>query len=125
MQTGIVSREKFLPTIAAMTELLAEHRASRDQFKPAHTTHKYLTPELDPVAYETDSARRKRLVAEILGYDPNHPVGREKPAFETVPLDKLKSSADLKTPDRPISDELRQQLIDSGWPYFQSQEKAA
>lgn len=118
LKTGIPARCKFLPTIADMAEILNERRSALEQFRPAHTVYRKLGPDHGPWDQETDFERKKRVVRECLGYNPGDSIGKTKPAFESLPLDKLQSSADCKTPSRPISRELRQMLTDDGWPYF-------
>ncbi len=64
------------------------------------------------------SEHRKSFVRTTLASN-GYPWHSAPKQFTPITLDKLKSSADLKTPDGPISDELRRQLVDSGWEHLQ------
>ena len=114
-RNGIASRCTFLPTIADMTALLNERRAARDQYRPAHTAHRYFRADPDPPPLSPESkARAQKLVDEMHARWSGSSVSR----FDYGKAENLKSSSDLKTPDGPISEYLRQKLIDEHYEHL-------
>jgi hypothetical protein len=103
-RTGIHTICKFLPSVAEVHEFIRLEHERRDQFKPAHTTyHRFAAePEIDIPPLE----RRKQVVRETLGYDPQHQRRKEEPAFKPGPSIHG-DHRDLQTPARPASDELK------------------
>ena len=115
IMTGVSARCKFLPTVAEIKELAYE-------FAPP-VQPKYFKPEPDPPPLSPSArARMQKLTDDFRNswVEPGKATG-----FTYRPADEIKSSSDLKSPDGPISDELRQKLIDENWPYMQQQEDAA
>lgn len=113
---GIMSVQKFLPEKAEIREFLDKRKAKAEQFKPAHSTYRKLEPD-DPNApwnRETDTERKKRIVKELLGYNP----GETTPKRDLTPpsasdLETLKGVSKLKQPS--ISDatpQLRKLIAD-------------
>lgn len=66
---GVHTRCKFLPTPADVFELIREKQAIREKINP-RTSWQRLTPDAEIEDYEPDVERRKRIVKEALGYDP-------------------------------------------------------
>jgi hypothetical protein len=131
---GVVANCEFLPKIADLRKISgkahalkvmqeeqaraqeAAARAFQQTIRPHTSWKKIEDPEIEVPPLE----RRKQVVAEVLGYDPQDARSRrraEPPAFATVKIEDLKSSDDLKTPPRPISPEMRRFLIEQGWPH--------
>lgn len=110
---GLASRCKYLPTIADVTEMLAERKARAEQFtipKSHWNKFEYDAPE------EIDYDRRRRVVRELLGYDPNDrgkPVKREM----TPPSAEEVRNLQLKTPAAPATPQLMALLQSQGWPF--------
>jgi len=123
--TGVISRTKFLPTFADITAVLQDHKGKQEQFKPAHTQYHRLADEPGPWDKETDFERKKRVVRELLGYNPDD-VGKaaERRIFTPPTADDL-ATIQFKTPAAPVSDELKAMLRDEGYPYLQEREDAA
>lgn len=101
---------KFLPTPADVFDFLREKQARLDAVKPSKTTYKKIEDDPDaPWNRETDFERKKRVVAESLGYNPEErrAIHRTVNAKLVPPtrddLDNLK----LKTPPGPITPQLR------------------
>jgi len=120
---GLATVCKYLPTVADVHEFLRNKRAKQEQFKPAHTSWKRLGDEHGPWDLESDADRKKRVVREALGYDPEN---RQAPAQrELVPpsVDDV-SNLKLRTPPKPISRELRDLLERDGWPFIPGQGEA-
>lgn len=123
---GLATVCKFLPTPADVHEFLRARREKAEQFKPAHTTWRKI--EDDPNApwnRETDAERKRRVVKELLGYNPMErgvtasPRSFEPPSAEDMRNLKLKSPAD--GPSR----ELIAQLEAEGWPFIPTQQEKA
>lgn len=124
---GIQTKTKFIPSIADLAALKAELEARDNQFRPAPTHYRKFTPQDEPEIEVPPLDRRKQVVAEVLGYDPQDARSRRKaepPAFATVKIEDLKSSDDLKTPPRPISPEMRKFLEEQGWPHLPAADDA-
>ena len=108
---------KFLPTPADVHEFLAKRKARAEQFRPAPTSyHKF---DDDPNAAwnkETDVERKKRVVRELLGYNPGAKPERTRQyplaPPTTAELDAV--FAGLKSPPGPITPQLRSLLIEQG-----------
>lgn len=106
--TGLAARCKYLPTIADAMDILNEHRAKAEQFTPAHTTYRRFRDEDDsdaPWNKETDVERKKRVVAELLGYSPGHPSHQPKRVLVPATADDLRELK-LKTPPAPPTPQL-------------------
>lgn len=112
--TGIATKCKFLPTIADLREFI-EGRAKR--LNTRATGYRYFRRgEDDPVEISPAERRKAQVLAE-LGYDPSKPRTRKpiEPAILDAIEEKRWSSADLKTPARPPSPELKALLIEQGY----------
>lgn len=128
-KTGVVVRCEFLPKIADLAKIVDEPRlkaeaeeASRAQFRNhPNSGYRRFSEEPEEEVDVPPLDRRKQVVAEVLGYDPQDARSRRKaepPAFQTIKIEDLKSSDDLKTPPRPISPEMRKFLEEQGWPHL-------
>lgn len=84
LKEGILLKTKFLPTVADFHELVKELEAKDIQFKP-HTHYRYLEP--DNSTEETPLERRKQVVINALGYNPQDRKGRALGAEHAMPLD--------------------------------------
>ena len=108
IMTGVSARCKFLPTVADIKELAYE-------FAPP-VRPKYFTPEPEPPPLSPAARARMQKLTDDLRNSWTEP-GRAT-GFTYRPLDEIKSSSDLKTPDGPISEYLRQKLIDENYAYL-------
>ena len=104
---GLATVCKYIPTIADVHEFLRSKRAKLEQFKPAPTHYHKAEPLTGPWDLETDYERKRRVVREALGYNPDVKAIPPRPV---LPDDW--SAANLKTPAKPPSDELRQLIAD-------------
>lgn len=122
---GLQTVCKFLPTPADVHEFLRARHARLEAVKPAPTTYRRLADEPGPWDQETDFERKKRVVKQHLGYNPDD-AGKaaERRTFTPPSADDL-ATIQLKTPAAPVSDELKAMLRDEGYPYLQEQEDAA
>ena len=114
---GLATVCKFLPTAADVHEFIRNKRAKLDEFKPAHTNYRRLNDEKGPWDAETDFERKKRVVMECLGYNPDD-RGRpaEKRTF-TAPDEATVRNLKLKTPPAGPSPYLIALLQEQGWPF--------
>lgn len=113
---GLATRCKFLPTPADVFELIRERKAKAEQFKPAHTNYRRLNDE-PPGAWdlETDYERKRRVVRELLGYNPGEQSAPKREL--TLPTEDEVRSMKLKTPAAPITPQLRALLESQGWQF--------
>lgn len=108
---------KFLPTPADVHEFLREKRARLEAIRPAPTTYRRLTDnERGPWDDETDYERKKRVVRELLGYDPDRP---DSPKRNLVPptAEEVRNLK-LRTQPAPPSRYLVESLAAEGWPFI-------
>lgn len=98
---GLATTCKFLPNAADIHEFIRAKREKAEQFKPAHTYYQRLTGEHGPWEAETDFERKKRVVKELLGYDPMKQT--KAPLCDLVGKEIPKDANQLKTPPRPPS----------------------
>lgn len=114
---GLHTTLKFLPTPADVHEFLREKRARLEAVKPAPTTYRRLAEEAGPWDQETDFERKKRVVRECLGYNPDE---RGAPAKRNLvpPTEEEVRNLKLKTPPAPPSRYLIEQLQRDGWPFI-------
>lgn len=116
--TGLQTVLKYLPTPADVHTFLREKEERRRQFEPAPSHWKKI--EEDPNApwnKETDAEKKRRVVRELLGYDPDDrgaPAKRNLVPPSTEDLKSLK----LKSPDKPISPQLIAKLEAEGYPFI-------
>ena len=102
---------KFLPTPADVHEFLRAKRAKAEQFVPAATAYRKLVDDPDaPWNKETDVERKKRVVRELLGYNPGpQSVQMQEPRTFSVPTpDEVRAvCSKLKTPAGEASSYLK------------------
>jgi hypothetical protein len=127
-RNGLHTVCKFLPTAADVHEFLRNRRARAEQFQPAPTGWRKL--EDDPTApwnQETDAERKKRVVEELLGYNPDTVGAPAKRRVFVPPTDEDLANLKLKTPQAPLSPYLLKALRAQGYPFPkpQSDEAAA
>jgi hypothetical protein len=108
---------RYLPTPADVHGFLRDLEAKKRQFESAPTSWKKI--EDDPNApwnQETDAARKRRVVQELLGYDPEGP----RKATDNGVGGEEGNTAYRRTGH--VSRELRQKLEAEGWPYFEKRD---
>lgn len=98
---GLATVCKFLPNAADIHEFLREKRAKAEQFRPAHTAYRKLNEDHGPWEAETDFERKKRVVQELLGYDPMKQT--KAPLRDLVNKEIPTDASQLKTPAAPPS----------------------
>lgn len=102
---GLATVCKYLPTPADVHDFLKAKRAKAEQFRPAHTAYRKLNEDHGPWEAETDFERKKRVVQELLGYDPMKVT--KAPLRDLVGKDIPKDASQLKTPAAPASQYLK------------------
>ena len=114
---GLAARCQYLPTIADIHQCIRDRKAADEQFKPAPTTYQRLGEMTGPWDQETDFERKKRVVMECLGYNPD---ARGAPAKRVLvePTEEEVRNLKLKTPPAPPSRYLIEQLQRDGWPFI-------
>lgn len=123
---GLATVCKYLPTTADIHEFLREKRAKAEQFKPAHTAYRKLNEDHGPWEAETDFERKKRVVKELLGYDPMKPTAPKRELVNPTAAEVDVTVSALKTEARPISAEFRAHLESEGWfEYLESRKQPA
>jgi len=123
-RTGLQTVCKFLPTPADVHTFVREARAHKEQFVPAPTAYRKI--EDDPTApwnQETDSERKRRVVRQWLGYDPD---GRDGSVARdlTPPSAEDLANLRLKTRAAPPSPQLIAKLEADGWPFIPQRDTA-
>lgn len=93
---GLATVCKYLPTTADIHDFLKAKRAKAEQFKPAHTHYRKLNEDHGPWEAETDFERKKRIVRELLGYDPMKQT--KAPLRDLAGKEIPKDAGQLKTP---------------------------
>jgi len=81
--TGIATISKFLPSVADIHDFLRKEQARHEQFRP-HTFYKKI--ELFDVE-QPPLERRKEVVMNVLGYNPQDRKGRAMEPEYAMPLD--------------------------------------
>lgn len=122
---GLATKCTYLPTVGEIHKFLAAERAKADQFRPAHTPYRRFSSAADEPLADADVERRKRLVRDLLGYDPQKSHTKQQPAFQTIGLDAFADAGSLKTPPRPASPELLELLQRQGVTIRPRREEAA
>lgn len=125
---GLQTVCKFLPTPADVHQFLRERKARAEQFQPAPTGWRKLEDEpTAPWNQETDAERKKRVVEELLGYNPDTVGAPAKRRVFVPPTDEDLANLKLKTPQAPLSPYLLKALRAQGYPFPkpQSDEAAA
>lgn len=118
-RTGLQTICRFLPTPADVHEFIRAKHERLEAVLPASTTYRRLETEPGPWDAETDVDRKKQVVRQCLGYDPDQrhvPVKREL----TAPTDEDLRNLRLKTPSAPASRFLIAKLSADGWPILPS-----
>ena len=115
---GVASRCQYLPTIADIHALLREQKEKAEQFRPAHTNYRRLNDHTGPWDQETDFERKKRVVLEALGYDPDERGRPAKKRIFSPPSAQEVANLQLKTPSAPPSPYLISLLKEQGWPFI-------
>jgi hypothetical protein len=116
---------KFLPTPADVHEFLRNRRARAEQFQPAPTSwHKIVDDPDAPWNRETDADRKRRVVAEKLGYDPDR-HGARAGRNVVPPSDADLAGLQLKTPAASPSPHLMALLRAQGYPLPGRQDDSA
>lgn len=114
---------KFLPTPADVHEFLRAKRARLEAVQPTPTTYRRLNGTAPgPWDAETDYERKRRVVQECLGYNPDdrgHPAGKR---IFTPPSVEETGNLKLKTPSAPITPQLVAVLEAEGWPFIPEQD---
>jgi hypothetical protein len=123
-RTGVASRCQFLPTIADVHALLRERIEREEKFKPAHTVYHRLQPDVGPWDEETDYERKRRVVREILGYNPGDDRNPPKREFSDPTAEDIKNLK-LKTPAAPPTPQLIAKLEADGYPFIPKRTDAA
>ena len=81
--TGIATVSRFLPCVADIHEFLRKEQARHEQFKP-HTHYRRLEPfDVEQPPLE----RRKQVVMETLGYNPQDRKSKRMESEYAMPLD--------------------------------------
>jgi hypothetical protein len=111
---GLATKHTYLPTVGDIHKFLAAERERVNQFKPAHTAYRRFGNAAGDRLSEVEVDRRKRLVRELLGYDPQKFNARNRPVFETIGIDAFHDAGSLKTPPRRASPELIELLTQQG-----------
>lgn len=115
---GLATVCKFLPTPADVHEFIRAKRAKLDEFKPAHTNYARLNDKPGPWDKETDFERKKRVVMECLGYNPEQRGSVAEKRTFTKPTEETVRNLKLKTPSAPASPHLIKLLHEQGWPFI-------
>lgn len=124
--TGIATKCKYLPTVADLRQFI-EDRAKR--LNTRATGYRYLEPgEGDPVDMPPENRRKAQVLAE-LGYDPSKPRQVHRPPLDRGIVDAIEqgqwSSANLKTPAKPASAELKALILQQGGSLPRAESEAA
>lgn len=110
---------KFLPTPADVHEFIRAKRAKLEAVQPAATTYRRLNAEEPgPWDAETDYERKKRVVRECLGYNPDSQGATASRRTFTPPNAEDVRNLRLKTPAAPPSPYLIASLEAEGWPFL-------
>lgn len=121
---GLQTVCKFLPTPADVHEFLRNKRAKAEQFQPAATAWRKIEEEPNaPWNRETDAERKRAVVRQLLGYDPDNGQPTTTRIFEVPSQDEV-SNLRLKTPAAPISPQLVAKLESEGYPFIPKTEHA-
>lgn len=117
-RTGITSVCEFLPSVGDVHALLRDHKERQEKFRPAATSYRRLKDiEPGPWDRETDYERKRRVVRELLGYDPDAANAPTKRSLVPPTAEDL-ASLKLKSPAKPITQRLYSKLKAEGWPHL-------
>lgn len=107
---------KYLPTPADVHQFLRDRRAKAEQFQPAPTSWRKIIDDPDaPWNLEIGVERKRRVVAEKLGYDPDR-AGADARRNAALQSDGDVSVVNLKTPAALPSQDLLNLLRAQGYP---------
>lgn len=124
-RTGLQTTLKYLPTPADVHTFIRETRARKEQFVPPPTAWRKIEDDPDaPWNRETDVERKKRVVRELLGYDPDkggEPGERTLSPATAEDIGNLR----LKTPAAPPTPQLIAKLEADGYPFIPKRTDAA
>lgn len=112
-RSGLHTVCRYLPTPADVHGFLRDAKARQEASRPAPTTWRKLEGESGPWDLETDYERKKRVVRELLGYDPDQ--CSLAPRTLTPPTADDLSKLDLKTPAAEPSAYLLKTLQQQGY----------
>lgn len=114
-RTGLATVCKYLPTPADIHGFLKARRAERERFLPAPSAWPAFTHDEPPAGWQPDPERRKAFIRATLGYNPATRRGTVGLA-DAVPIGDIPASATaLRSPARPVSDELKALLTTQGY----------
>jgi hypothetical protein len=124
-KTGVVVRCEFLPKIADLAKIVDEPRlkaeaneATLAQFRGhPNSGYRRFGAEQEEAIEVPPLDRRKQVVAEVLGYDPQR-KGIKPPRGPLVPptaADLEEVRAKSKIPDAPLSEPFKAWLRESGY----------
>lgn len=123
---GVAARCQYLPTVADVHAAIRDRKAAMEQFKPAHTNYQRLTDnDTGPWDRETDFERKRRVVLECLGYNPDERGPTTAKRKLMPPNGDDVQNLKLRTPAAPPSEFLIDQLRAEGWPFLPSTNEAA
>lgn len=111
-RSGLHTVCRYLPTPADVHGFLRDAKARQEASRPAPTTWRKLEGESGPWDLETDYQRKRRVVRELLGYDPESKPG---PRTLTRPTPADLSTLELQTPPAGPSAHLTQTLRQQGY----------
>lgn len=117
-RSGLHTVCKFLPTPADVHAFLRDREERLKAVMPAPTTYKRLNVD-DPDApwnRETDAERKRRVVRETLGYDPDARGHHGKRSLTAASAEDV-ANLRLKTPAAPPSPQLIAKLEAEGYPF--------
>lgn len=124
-RTGLQTTLKYLPTPADVHTFIRETRARKEQFVPPSTAwHKIADDPNAPWNRETDVERKKRVVREALGYDPDKGGSPVKRTLTTATAEDI-GNLRLKTPAAPPTPQLIAKLEADGYPFIPKRTDAA
>ncbi len=118
---GLHTVSKFLPTAADLFDFLRKKREPFEKFKAFGKPLAEREPS-EPELTVSEIERRKKIVRETLGYDPMDKYKTVKRELTEATKEDL-DSITLKTPAKPVSEELKRLLWEQG--YFRASESDA
>jgi hypothetical protein len=108
---------EVLAHLTDVHEFLRERRARIEQFRPAPTAWRKIEDDPDaPWNRETDAERKRRVVRETLGYDPDARGHHGKRTLTPASAEDV-ANLRLKTPAAPPSPQLIAKLEAEGYPF--------
>lgn len=124
-RTGLQTTLKYLPTPADVHTFIRETRARKEQFVPPPTAWRKIEDDPDaPWNRETDVERKRRVVREALGYDPDKRGESDKRTMSPATAEDI-GNLRLKTPAAPPTPQLIAKLEADGYPFIPKRTDAA